>query len=245
MPENGRSQVYFCDGLEYQSVISYPNTKGKSPCVIVAHAWMGQDDFAKNKAKELSSLGYVGFAADLYGGGAVVSTKQEALSLMLPLFLNRRELRRRIVAAVDAAKKDPLVDPKRIGAIGFCFGGLTVLELLRSGIDIRGVVSFHGVLANALEQNAATLEPNNKNIAGSCLILHGFDDPMMTEKDLFSIQKELTTMNIDWQMHVFGKTMHAFTNPEANEPTSGLLYNPTAEKRSWNMMKEFFKEVFV
>jgi dienelactone hydrolase len=244
MPIEGQTRSYLCEALEFKGFIAYPDEKKPAPCVIVAHAWMGLDDFAKEKAKELASLGYVGFAADVYGDGITVSTAKEALELMTPLYLNRAKLRKRIIAALKAAREDPRVDSSRIGAIGFCFGGQTVLELLRSGEKISGVVSFHGVLGNTFQNQACQLEKNSDTIQGACLILHGHDDPLVSSKDQIALQQELTQMGIDWQFHIFGKTAHAFTNPQANDPEHGLHYQPTSAKRGWHLMKHFFNGVF-
>ena len=238
-------RAYFSEGIECKGFLAFPEEKGKAPCVLVAHAWMGQDDFAREKAVELAKLGYIGFAADLYGNGTQVSSQEKAMELMLPLFTDRNMLRKRIVAAFEAAKKIDGVETSMIGAIGFCFGGQTVLELLRSGVSVKGVVSFHGVLGNKLGDKEAVLEPNSDTIDGACLLLHGHDDPMVSNEDLVALQEELTESKVDWQLHIFGHAMHAFTNSNADDSKSGLLYNETAAKRSWLLMKDFFKEVFV
>lgn len=221
-----------------------PSNSKRRPAVIVAHAWYGQDDFAREKARELAQLGYVAFAADLYGNRREAKSDEEAVSLMGPLFLDRKLLRQRIVAAYDTVKKCPLVDPRRIGAIGFCFGGLTVIELLRSGVDIRGVVSFHGVLGDTLGEFKAQLEPPAKHIPGALLILHGHDDPLVSAQDIAEIQTEFTQAQVDWQMNIYGHTSHAFTNPLMNDANRGLVYNSKISQRAWWSMRHFFEEFF-
>lgn len=225
--------------LYYEEGITEP-----MPCVLVAHAWMGQDDFARSKARSLAQCGYVGFAIDLYGNAKLVQSKEEAIALMMPLFFDRQLLQARLKAAYEVARQHPLVDPKKIGGIGFCFGGLSIIELFRSGADMRGAVSFHAVLGDEKEGQKAKTVPIASGIKGSLLILHGYDDPLVTPHDIDACQKELTAANVDWQMHIYGHTSHAFTVPHANDKSMGLLYNPVAEKRSWRTMKNFFEEVF-
>ncbi|MCB1111083.1 MAG: dienelactone hydrolase family protein [Chlamydiales bacterium] len=212
------------------------------PGIIVAHAWKGQDEFAREKADDLARLGYVAFAADVYGDGKEVETNDEAMALMSPLFLDRSLLRKRICAAYEAFKAESFVDGNQIGAIGFCFGGMTVIELLRSGVALKGVVSFHGVLGTALGDLKAAPVANAEKIQGSLLILHGHDDPMVSNEDLLNIQKEFTEAGVDWEIDIYGHTKHAFTNPDADDDTLGLKYNERADSRSWSAMKRFFGE---
>lgn len=228
----------------FQGYLVYdPSIKAKRPAIIIAHAWMGQDGFAKSKAFELARLGYLAFAADVYGNGIHVNTTQEAQALMLPLFINRKLLRDRICAAYETITQHHLADPNKIGAIGFCFGGLTVIELLRSGVNLRAGVSFHGLLGNTLHEHQALVVPTSSHISGSLLILHGHDDPLVSSADIQSIQQELTKAKVDWQMHIYGHTVHAFTNPEAADLSSGMAYNAKANHRSWQSMRDFFKEI--
>jgi dienelactone hydrolase len=219
-----------------------PAFTSKRPGVLVAHAWRGQDDFAIQKAKALATLGYVGMAIDLYGNGTTAASNDEAQQLMLPLFIDRKELRARITAAHAALCHHPLVNSRHTGAIGFCFGGLSVIELLKSGCDIRGAVSFHGVLGDTFVHQKATLEPNFATSNSALLLLHGADDPLVTNGDLKLLGQELTDSGVDWQFHIYGHTVHAFTNPEANE--SGMMFNTKANSRSWMAMCNFFKEIF-
>ncbi len=216
----------------------------KRPGVIIAHAWRGQDAFVREKAKELAALGYVGFAADLYGNGRTAENDVEAAKLMKPLFEDRRELRRRIVGAFCELQKHPAVDPHNIGAIGFCFGGLTVIELLRSGTNVRSVVSFHGVLGNVLGDMTAETEPLHLPLKGSLLLLHGYKDPLVSSEDLLAIQKEFSDAEVDWQLHTYGTAAHAFSNPNATDEKNGLIYNEVANKRAWQSMKYFLQEQF-
>jgi dienelactone hydrolase len=236
---------YQSDDISFKGYLATPdNIQGTLPAILVAHAWRGQDDFARQKAEELAALGYIGFAVDMYGNGTVAKDNEEALQLMLPLFLDREFLRQRIHIGLDALKQQAHVNQEAIGAIGFCFGGLTIIELLRSGANIRGAVSFHGVLGSTIDKYKAKIAPNSDKIKGSLLILHGFLDPLVSHADIVDIQNEMAKAGVDWQMNIYGKALHAFTNPQANESNIGLVYNQQAAKRAWLDMTNFFNEIF-
>ena len=224
------------NGLTLEAHVAYPDREGKRPVVLVSHAWAGRDTFEDNKAEALAELGYVGFALDLYGKGVLGNSVEENTALMTPLLEDRVSLRRRMTAALNKACELEEVDTSRVGAIGFCFGGLCVLDLARSGADVRGVVSFHGLFN--LPENLP-----NKPIKAKILALHGQDDPMVPPEMVAALQKELTDAGVDWQIHAYGKTVHAFTNPQANDHGMGTVYNADADKRSWIAMKNFFEEV--
>lgn len=211
--------------------------KAKRPCVMIHHAWGGQSDFEREKAEELAKLGYVGFALDMYGKGNRGTNFDENAKLMQPFLDDRAMLLQRMKAALEHAKKHPMVDAERIASIGYCFGGLCVLDLARSGATVRGVVSFHGLF------NPPNLGKQG-NISAKVLILHGYDDPMARPDSMVEMANELTSANADWQIHAYGKTVHAFTNPEANMPDNGIMYDKKADKRSWQAMKNFLEEVF-
>ncbi len=235
---------YQVEGLNCKGYLASEETEKniKRPAVIVAHAWMGQDDFAREKAEELAKLGYIGFAADNFGNGRTASTPEDATELIRPLFTNRKELRKRMVAAYMAIKNHPNVDPQKISVIGFCFGGLSAIELFRSGVDLCGVVSFHGVLGNSLMDMKAKLEPLQLPLKGKLLLLHGYKDPLVSQEDLVNIQKEFSDANADWQLVIHGRAAHAFMNPHVNDTKLGLIYDSTAARRSWQMMQNFLQE---
>ncbi len=209
----------------------------KRPVVIIFHAWRGKDEFVCNKAIELAELGYVGFAADVYGQGVFGSNKEECGRLMAPFVEDRLLLRSRVARAFEEAKKLSVADERKIGAMGFCFGGLCALDLARSGLDVKAVVSFHGLL------NPPTKVPEKK-IVSKILALHGNDDPMVSLEEQEGFKQEMTKHKVDWQMHIYGNAMHAFTNPDAHDPGFGTVYNQAADRRSWVAMKDFFQEVF-
>lgn len=209
----------------------------KRPLVLIAPDWSGRNEFADEKAKQLASLGYIACAIDMYGAGRTGISKEEKSALMQPLVQDRQLLLTRIKAAYDAAKAFSFVDTQKIGAIGFCFGGLCVLDLARSGIALSGVVSFHGVLLPPVKQHADMIKTK-------ILVLHGFADPMVSRDAVLAFADEMTKAKADWQIHMYGNVMHAFTNPQANDANFGTVYNSVASKRSWQTMVSFFTEVF-
>ncbi len=210
---------------------------GERPGVMVSHAWRGRTQFENDKAEELARLGYVGFALDLYGKGVQGSSVEENSALMQPFLDDRQMLQKRLQVSLDVVGSQEEVDAARLGAIGFCFGGLCVLDLARTGVDVSGVVSFHGLFGSP--GNTA----DNK-VKAKVLVLHGWDDPMATPDQLVSLAEELSSMGADWQIHGYGNTMHAFTNPEANDPDFGTVYQPDADRRSWNALQYFLSEIF-
>lgn len=226
--------------LVCEAYVAYDDsTDVKRPCVLVSHAWGGQSDAERKKAEDLAELGYVGFALDMYGKGRRGNTMEENGKLMQPFMDDRAMLRQRIIAALKTAQKHPLVDPQKVGAIGFCFGGLCVLDLARSAAPgVKGVASFHGLFSSP---DLGKQLP----VSAKVLILHGYDDPMAKPEQMLAVANEFTQAGADWQIHAYGHTMHAFTAPGANMPDMGILYNAAADKRSWVAMKNFFEEVFV
>ena len=231
--------VAYLDGeVLLEGFFAYDDTvEGRRPAVMINHAWAGRNDFANDKALKLAELGYFAFAVDMYGKGIIGQNNEESAQLMQPFMDDRSLLLKRMNAALYAVKLLPWVDDKKIAAIGFCFGGLCVLDFARSGIDISGVVSFHGLLG-------APENSHQINIKAKVLVLHGNDDPMAPVEQVITLQQELTQSGADWQIHSYGHTMHAFTNPVANDPGFGTVYQPEADKRSWISMKNFLAEVF-
>jgi dienelactone hydrolase len=212
--------------------------RGKRPGVVVVHEWMGLNDYVKMRADQLAKLGYIAFAIDMYGKGVRAKDAKEAGALAAIYRNDRNLMRARANAGLDVLKIHPLTDPKRVAAIGYCFGGGTVLELARSGADLAGVVSFHG--------NLDTPNPSDaKNIRGNVLVLHGANDPFVPTPQVLAFQEEMTKAGVEWQMVIYGGAVHSFTNPDSgNDPSKGVAYNEKADKRSWNAMKSFFDEIF-
>jgi dienelactone hydrolase len=232
-----RTIDYVHQNTALQGVLAWDDSHtGPRPGVLVSHAWAGRDEFAIGKAKALAELGYVGFALDMYGEGKTGTNAEENARLMGPFIENRALLQSRQSAALSTLRQQPEVESSQIAAIGFCFGGLCVLDLARSGADLRGVVSFHGLL------NPPDNLPNPR-ISAKILVLHGFDDPMAPPDLLVQLGHELTKAGADWQIHAYGNTVHAFSNPKANDPGFGTVYQPTADRRAWQSLGNFFAEV--
>ncbi|MCK9636716.1 dienelactone hydrolase family protein [Methylobacter sp. Wu8] len=210
---------------------------GRRPAVLINHTWVGRDEFVAEKAKKLAALGYVGFAVDMYGKGVLGSGPEQNMKLMQPFMDDRAMLQQRMKAALAAVKLMPWVDDSKIASIGFCFGGLCSLDLARTGADIKGVVSFHGLL----------VPPGNTQgtaIKAKILALCGRDDPLVPAEQVLAFEQEMTEAGADWQLHAYGNTMHAFTNPLANDPAFGTVYQPDADRRSWTAMQNFLTEIF-
>jgi dienelactone hydrolase len=207
------------------------------PGVLVSHAWRGRTEFEEGKAVELASLGYVAFALDLYGKGVRGNSVEENSALMQPFIDERGMLQQRLLLSLDVLREQHEVDASNVAAIGFCFGGLCVLDIARSGEELAGVVSFHGLLG--APPNAA-----GKPIKARVLVLHGWDDPMGPPEDVLALARELSAQGADWQLHAYGNTVHAFTNPAANDQAMGTVYDPSADRRSWAAMRNFLDELF-
>jgi len=209
----------------------------RRPGVLIAHAWAGRSEFEEGKAESLAELGYVGFALDLYGKGMRGSNAEENTALMQPLLDERITLQRRMTLALEQIRKQEIVDASRVAAMGYCFGGLSVLDLARTGAELSGVASFHGLF------NPPGNTAGNK-INAKVLVMHGWDDPMAKPDQVLTLADELTAMGADWQIHGYGNTMHAFTNPAANDPGFGTVYNERADRRSWQSLQLFLAEIF-
>lgn len=216
----------------------------KRPVVLLASAVRGQDEFIKEKAVVLATLGYVAFAVDFYGEGKQTQNPEEAATWMAPLFFDRKQLQKRMEAALLAIASHPKVDAQRMGAIGFCFGGLAVYELFRSASALKAVALFHPMIARTREGKTAPLTPFARRSAGHVLLLQGSDDPFVSEDEFKRVKEEMNQANIDWQIVTFGHTMHAFTNPRAADPKNGCVYQERSAHRAWKMMQLFFEEVF-
>lgn len=223
---------------QFEGVVVWDDSHtGQKPGILVSHMWSGQSEFEVDKATELAKLGYVGFAIDNYGKGLRANHPEEAQKLMDVLDLDRPLLLSRMVLAVETLKKHKAVNAMKIGAIGFCFGGKCVLDLARSGADIKGVVSFHGLL------DPPTPHPK-KEIKSAVLVLHGWEDPMALPEAMVKLAHEMNQYNADWNVNIYGHTGHAFTNPKAKFRDKGLFFEPRSNKRSWHSMCYFLKEIF-
>jgi dienelactone hydrolase len=207
---------------------------GPRPAVLICHAYGGRDDFVERKARRLAWQGYACFALDNYGKGKRGTTPAESTALMTPFMQDRRMLLKRLQAGLACAKSMPIVDSRRIAVMGFCFGGLCALDLARGNADIRGAVSFHGLL-----KPSGFTEPK---IRARVLMMHGYDDPLAPPEDVLAVADEFTRAGADWQLHAYGHTVHAFTNPVAHNRDGGLQYDEAGDRRSWHALEEFLAE---
>ena len=207
---------------------------GPRPAVLICHAWRGRDDFVERKARRLAWQGYACFALDNFGKGKRGTTPEECAALMEPFMKDRRLLLKRLQAGLATARAMPIIDSQRIVIMGFCFGGLCALDLARSNADIRGAVSFHGMLSPS-----GLTEPK---VRAKVLMLHGYDDPLAPPEDVLAVAREFTDAGADWQLHAYGHTVHAFTNPAAHNRDGGMQYDESADRRSWHALEEFLGE---
>lgn len=207
------------------------------PCVMVAHDWEGRNQRSCEKAELLASLGYVGFAIDLYGNANIGKTKEERRAMLYPLLEQRHLITEKMKAAHHTIAARPEVNEKNMAAIGYCFGGLCALDLARAGADIKGAVSFHGMLTAPAALDEATIK-------AKLLVLHGYDDLLVPPEHVTQFASEMTDKKADWQLHMYGLTDHSFTNPTANDKEMGLHYSATADRRSWQSALNFLDEIF-
>ena len=212
--------------------------QGPRPAVLVVHQWMGLGDYEKKRAAMLAQLGYNVFAADIYGKGVRPGNPTDAGAEAGKYKNDRALLRARVRSALDVLTRHELTDSKRVAAIGYCFGGTTVLELARSGAAIAGVVSFHGGLSSPAPEDA-------KNITARVLALHGADDPFVPAAEVAAFQEEMRHAGVDWELNAYGGAVHSFTDWNAGRDNSkGAAYNERADRRSWEAMRQFFAELF-
>lgn len=211
-------------------------SKEKRPGILVAHEWWGFGPYVRRRADMLAAQGYTAFALDMYGKGVYAKDHEQAGKLAGAFFNDRAAMRRRAMLGVEQLKKMPFVDQTKLAAIGYCFGGTTVLELARMGADLKGVASFHGALNTP---SPATEKPKAK-----IEVFQGADDKM-TMPALPAFEDEMRKVHADWSATVYGGAVHSFTVAEAGDDASkGMAYDKTADERSWKALLDFFSEIF-
>lgn len=231
-----RSIEYSADGATLRGHFAFDDAAtGPVPAIAVVHEWWGIAQHPRNAAERLAGQGWAAMAIDMFGGGRCAADVEEAGRFYDEVRPNLVLMAARFNAGIQALAAQPEVDPSRIGAMGFCFGGTVCLEMARMGAELAGVASFHGALGT--ETTSAPAQ-----VATPILVCHGAEDPMVPPDQVMAFQQEMRAAGADWQFISYGGAMHAFTNPTANRP--GLQYNEPAARRSWAAMTAFFSEQF-
>jgi dienelactone hydrolase len=213
--------------------------KGKRPGVLVVHEWWGHNAHARAQATRLAKAGYVGFALDMFGKGKVATHPKDAMAFVQEATKDPEVAAARFDAALDVLKQQPQVDPEKIGAFGYCFGGGVALEMARAGRDLDAVVTFHG----SLRPGAGPAEPGK--VKPAILVQTGGSDPMVTREQVQQLEDELKGAGVDVKVITYPKAKHAFTNPDADKAgMEGLAYDAQADRQSWDAAMKFVKRVF-
>lgn len=233
----GQSVAYKDGSVDLNGYSAGSELGGKRPGVLIVHQWMGLTDYEKKRADQIADeLGYVAFAADIYGPDRPQGMA-DAGKVSGAYKSDRALYRRRVLAALDQLKLIKNVDPDKLAVIGYCFGGAGALEMARINAPVAGVVAFHGSL-DAKETAAAPIKPK-------VLVLHGADDPYVNRDAVAAFEKEMDAAKADYQVVLYSGAVHAFTMPSSgDDPSKGVAYSPSADKRSWQAMKDFFHELF-
>lgn len=212
--------------------------QNKAPGIVIIHQWMGLSAHEKTSADKLGALGYHALAADIYGSGMMPKDQKEAAEKAGYFKGNYKIYQSRIRSAITELIKQG-ADPEKIVVMGYCFGGSGAVEAARGNLPVKGVISFHGGLGRDSSRAVVPIRPK-------VLILHGADDPFESEEEIKNFQKEMKNSKADWQMIYYANAVHAFTQVQAgNDNSKGAAYNELAEKRSWEHMKLFLKELFM
>jgi dienelactone hydrolase len=233
---------YKADGVTMKGYLVYDNSiKGKRPGVLVVHEWWGLNQYARRRARMLAELGYTAFAVDMYGGGKTATHPKDAGKFAAEVTQNMPQEEARFLAAKKLLENEPTVDKERIGAIGYCFGGGVVLQMALLGVDLSGVVSFHGSLGSLKSEDAS-------KVRAKLLVCTGAADPFVPKETVEGFRKEMDSAGVDYTLISYEGAKHSFTNPQADENGKKfnipLAYNRKADEESWNEMKEFFRKVF-
>ncbi len=244
MPDASHTEIvrYSAAGREFASYLAYdPARSEKRPGLLVLPEWWGLNDYLRRRARELAGLGFVALATDVYGDGREAADSTEAGTLMNGLFTDIPALGERLKAAYEQLRAHPLVDPERIGAMGYCLGGALSLHMGRIGLPLRGVVSFHGSLGAAHQAKKGEFKP-------AVLVCHGEADALVPVEDQTAFRKEMEDLGVDYQFHSYPGAKHGFTNPEATEKGKKyglpLAYDERTDRQSWEDMKTFWAKVF-
>lgn len=239
MAVKSRTIDYKIGDKDFEGTFVYPSSaKGKIPGVVMVHNWMGVSDETKKQAERVARLGLAVFAVDVYGKGVRPKDMKEAAAVSGTYKNDRKLFRERVMRGLEVLRQQKEVDPTKVIAVGYCFGGTGVIELARAGADVQAVVSFHGGLDSP---NPA----DGKNIKATVVALQGADDPFVKPADIAAFQKEMRENNVDWEMTVYGGAVHGFTDTTAgDDPKKGMAYNPKADKRSFEVLTDLVHDIF-
>ncbi len=239
----GKPVEYTVGGVTLKGYLAYDTSvKGKRPAVLVVHEWWGQNDYVRKRARMLAELGYTALALDMYGEGRVADHPDDAKKFSSEVMKNFPVAKERFLAAVEFLKKDPTVDPDRIAAIGYCFGGGVVLNMARQGVDLKGVASVHGSLA--------VIKPDTPTpFKAAVRVYNGADDKYVTPEQLAALKQEMLTQPVSFKLVEYAGAVHGFTNPDATElgkkfNMANYAYNAKADKESWKDLQGFLKQIF-
>jgi len=233
---------YSSNGDTLKGYLVYDSaTKGKRPGVLVVHEWWGQNEYARKRAHMLADLGYTAFALDMFGNGKQATHPADAQKFATEVMQHMDVAKARFMAALNLMKSNQTVDPQKIAAVGYCFGGGVVLRMAEMGVDLKGVVSFHGTLP--ADQK---VEPGQ--VKASVLVCHGADDPFTSPEQLKAFNDEMKNGAVDYEFKSYPGAVHSFTNPGADSLGKKfnlpLAYNEAADQQSWQAMKDFFNRIF-
>lgn len=233
---------YSTDSLKMKGFMVFDNRiEGKRPAVLVVHEWWGHNDYARKRARMLAELGYVAFAVDMFGNGKNAEHPEDAGAFAGEVMANVENAKARFLAAVDAVKSNDMTDPDHIAAIGYCFGGGVVLHMARMGLNLDGVVSFHGSLGTEMPAESG-------KVISKILVCNGADDPFTPQEVVEGFKSEMESAGVEYEFINYEGAVHSFTSPDADaygeKFEMPLAYNEAADKDSWSKMQEFLKVIF-
>jgi dienelactone hydrolase len=231
--------AYEVDGTTMIGRLALPEGDGTRPAILIAHEGNGLDDFQKSRPERFAELGYLAFALDYHGGGQPLQDRAEINARLTLLADNPHRARAIGAAGLEVLLAHPRADRSRVAAVGYCFGGTMVLELARTGADLKAIVGFHPGLTPTRPRDSA-------HIVGRVLVCVGTEDPLVPLEDRLAFEEEMRSAGIDWRMNLYGGAKHSFTHPRAElAAVPGIEYHQPTDERSWRAMIDLLDEVFV